>query len=54
MDTMTTTAADQLRSLLAIPDQRPGAWEAEHVIALEGELRAVLEVLEEGGDLTDR
>ena len=52
--TTTTTAADQLRALLTIPDERPGAWEAVHVEALEDELRAVLDVLEEGGELTNR
>ena len=40
------SAADQLRALLALPDERPGAWESEHVIALEDELRAVLDALE--------
>ena len=35
--TTTTTAADQLRALLALPDERPGAWESEHIIALEGD-----------------
>lgn len=48
MDTTTsTTAADQLRALLALPLQRPGSWEAEHVEALEDELRAILDVLED-------
>ena len=44
--TTTTTAADRLRALLALPDDRPGCWEAEHIIALEDELRAVLDALE--------
>ena len=44
--TTTTTAADQLRALLALPDERPGCWEAEHVEALEDELRAILDALE--------
>ena len=50
MDTRTRTAAEALRSLLAIPDDRPGAWEADHIIALENELRAVLAILTEGSD----
>ncbi len=51
METTTThTAVDRLRALLAIPDDRPGAWETEHVEALEDELRAVLEALADGGD----
>ena len=49
---MSTTAARQLRALLALPDERPGAWEAEHIIALEDELRAVLDALE-GDDQED-
>ncbi len=44
--TMKLTAADRLRALLAIPDDRPGAWEAEHVVALGDELRDVLDALE--------
>ena len=44
--TTTTTAADHLRALLSLPDERPGCWEAEHIIALEDELRAVLDALE--------
>ena len=46
------TAAQQLRALLALPDERPGCWEADHVIALEDELRAVLDALE-GDDQED-
>jgi hypothetical protein len=42
-----TGAADQLRALLAIPDQRPGAWEAEAVETLHDELTAVLDLLDE-------
>ena len=49
-NTTTTTAADQLRALLALPDERPGAWESEHIIALEDELRAVLDALEGDND----
>ena len=44
------TAADRLRALLALPDDRPGCWEAEHIIALEDELRAVLAALEGDDD----
>ncbi len=44
--TMKLTAADRLRALLAIPDDRPGSWEAVHVEALEDELRDVLDALE--------
>ncbi len=46
MDTNTTTAADALRALLALPHERPGSWEAVHVEALEDELQAVLDLLE--------
>lgn len=47
-------AADGLRRLLALPDTRPGSWEAEPIRALDDELRGVVRVLEgdddHGGD----
>ena len=47
MDTTNVrTAADQLRALLALPGERPGCWEAEHVEKLEDELQAILDALE--------
>lgn len=39
-------AVRTLTELLAIPDQREGAWEAPHVSALEDELRGVLALLQ--------
>ena len=42
-------AAAALRRVLSLPDDRPGAWEAQHVSALDEPLRDVLAVLE-GGD----
>ena len=47
------TATQRLRALLTLPDspdERPGAWESEHIIALEDELRAVLDALEAEDD----
>ena len=48
--TTTRTAADRLRALLALPDERPGCWEAVHVEALQDELSAVLDALEGDAD----
>ena len=42
---LVATAVERLRGVLAIPDQRPGAWEAPHVAALEPTLRDVLALL---------
>lgn len=39
-------AAAALRRVLSLPDDRPGAWEAQHVSALDEPLRDVLAVLE--------
>ena len=39
-------ATETLRALLRLPEERPGAWEAGHVEALEDELRAVLALLD--------
>lgn len=39
-------AADHLRELLCLPEERPGSWEAEHVAALGDELREILEALD--------
>jgi hypothetical protein len=44
-------AADELSALLRIPHQREGAWEAQHVGALESELTAILAVLRGGDEL---
>lgn len=43
-------ARDRLKALLAMPDERPDSWEAAHVIALEGQLRAVLSLLDDDGE----
>ena len=47
---MSTTAARQLRALLALPNDRPGAWESEHIIGIQDELQAILDALEGDND----
>lgn len=44
--TGTKSAAELLRDLLALPERRPGCWEARHVEALEEPLRAILNLLD--------
>lgn len=38
-----------LEALLAIPDERPGAFEAEHVVALDDVLGAIRDAMVDGG-----
>ena len=53
METETRKAARLLRDLLDLPDTRPASWEAAAVLNLEHELRAVLDLLTDGSDLTN-
>ena len=52
MNDRTRRAARMLTDLLDLPNVRPGAWESDHVAALDTELGAILDALTGADDAT--